>query len=259
MIEVTIDFSKFVRSLRKVEAEAPAVMRKVIDTDARGFVRDVVELTVGQLSISGKRKAEGKIQSDVRKAYGTASDIWRLIRDKEGQGAADNFWQYVKLKQWTKANKTALNIVGKQLISFDSGREHRKRRNPRTGRVVGGAQPKDKEVFIKPTAMGKMRSYTKKQQKMAGFLAAGFIPAAEKLKLKLPAWITRHKTPPGFVRPKITKSGYTLTVGNSASYARNANVPKHMKTALGYEKRRKRIVLALKYEVRSILKRQRLT
>lgn len=262
MINASVDVSGLLKRLRKVPKEAPRIIKKAIDTDARGFVRDIVAITPpsqGKAETKSKRRGEDKIAADIRKAYGTPSDMWRLIKDRQGKDVADEFWARVKNKQWKQANDIARRITGKELDVFDQGSEHKRRRNPKTGRVVGGAQPKHKSVFLLPSAMAKLKRYTKEEQKLVGLLASGFVPAAKKLGVKLPAWITRHQTKPGFITPRTTNAGYSLTISNTARYGRGADLPRRIRDVLGYDKRKKRIANVIKYEIRAVLKRQGLT
>jgi hypothetical protein len=262
MISGNVEIGNLLKRLRKVPEEAPRIIKKAIDADARGFVRDIVNLTPpsqGKANIESKKRGEGRVEADVRKAYGTPSDLWRLIRDKEGEGTAGQFWSYVKLNQWKKANDISRRIVGREFSPFDGGAEHKRRRNPRTGRVIGGEQPKHKTVFLNTFQLRKLKGYTKKQQKNVGLLAGGFVRAAEELRVKLPQWVTRHKLRLGTITKSETRRGYSITIANTARYAKGADLPRQMRFILQSTKRKKRIANVIKYEIAAVLKKQRLT
>jgi len=263
MISGNVEIGNLLKRLRKVPNEAPRIIKKAIDTDARGFVRDIVNLTPpsqGKANIESKKRGEGRVEADVRKAYGTPSDMWRLIRDKTGdKGIADNFWAYVKLKQWYRANEIAQRITGYSIDVFDGGAEHKRRRNPRTGRVIGGEQPKHKRVFLAPGQEKNLKKYSKAKQALVGTLAAGFVPAAQELGVKLPVWVTRQRITPGTIKTRRNQISYSIEISNTARYANKADLPRQMRFILQSTKRKKRIANVIKYEIAAVLKKQRLT
>jgi hypothetical protein len=186
--------------------------------------------------------------------------MWRLIRDKTGdRGIADNFWAYVKLKQWYRANEIAQRITGYSLDVFDGGAEHKRRRNPRTGRVIGGEQPKHKRVFLAPGQEKNLKKYSKAKQALVGTLAAGFVPAAQELGVKLPVWVTRQRITPGTIKTRRNQISYSIEISNTARYAKGADLPRQMRFVLQSTKRKKRIANVIKYEIAAVLKKQRLT
>jgi len=262
MISGNVEIGNLLKRLRKVPMEAPRIIKKAIDTDARGFVRDIVAITPpsqGKLNLESKQRGEKKTKADIRQAYGTPADMWQLIHDKQGKGAAGQFWSLIKNRQIKQANDMARRLIGKEMMPFDNGAEHQRKRSRKTGRVIGGKLPKHKDVFLSQQAMPKFRKYSKEKIKLVGLLASGFVPAARELGVKLPAWITRHQSQPGTVIPKTTRTGYTITIANTARYASNAELPRRIREVLAYDKRKKRIANVIKYDIAAVLKKQRLT
>lgn len=259
-IKAKVNASKLNAAFKTFDAaEKASILAKVVRKDAMGFVKDVVSITPpsqGAANTESKKRGEDKVKADVRKAYGTANEMWLLIKQQRDRDAADAFWAYVKTRKWKQANDIARNITGKELVGFDNGAEHKRRRNRKTGRVVGGEAAHKKTVFIKPTQMPKLWKYARSQQRRVGLLASGFVPAAEELGVKLLSWIVRHKSRPGFIKPKKSRSGYAITISNTARYAQSADLKRHMQKALNYTKRQKRIANAIKYEMAAALKKR---
>lgn len=261
MITCNIDLGSTLRRLQKVPRDAARIMQTAIDVDAKGFVADIVKITPpaqGQAGPSAKKLGEAKVASDIRKAYGTPSDLWRLIRDNAGRDVADNFWAYMKTRRWHDASQIAMRITGHGLDVFDAGAEHRRRRNPRTGRVVGGEQPRHKRVFIADTQKAQLNRYIKTRQANVGLLAAGFQPAAAKLGVTLPAWIRRHSVLPGIIDVRHSAGQYSITITNTARHAKGTDLSRRMRYVLQSEKRKRRLIHRIRAEIRVALRQQQL-
>jgi hypothetical protein len=262
MITANVDLGTLLKRLRKVPREAAAIIAKAIEDDARGFVRDIIAITppsMGKANLTSKNRGEEKVASDIRKAYGTASDLWRLIREKAGRGTADNFWAYMKLKRWHQANEIALRVTGKYLDVFDGGSEHQRRRNKRTGRVVSGEKPQSKNLFLAPTQDAKLKRYIQQQRARVGLLAAGFNPAASRLKASVPAWIKRHREQVGTISVITQPDRFIIIISNNARHGRANDLSRRMAYVLNSGKRQKRLQNSIRYGIRAALKKSQLT
>lgn len=206
MITARLDLSPLLRHMKKAPAMIHEELQKRVLDEARllvsssgkvpGLVQVMPPNSDGVSGIDAKKQGEAKVESDIRKAYGTPSDLWRLIRDAAGKNVADNFWAYMKLKRWHQANEIALRITGHGLDVFDGGAEHRARRDPTTGRVKGGGQPKDKRVFLAPSQEKSLKAYIKRKKGNVGMLASSLPDAAAPKLGKIngvPAWVSRHR------------------------------------------------------------------
>lgn len=184
-----------------------------------GMVQVTPPFSPGVTGTAGRKQGEAKVESDIRKAYGTPSDLWRLIREASNKNVADNFWAYMKLGRWHQANEIALRFTGHGLDVFDGGATHRARRNPRTGRVIGGDHPRNKTIFLAPTQERSLREYIKKKKANVGLLASS-LPAAASSKLGkingVPAWISRHRGAWGRCDIKKTTTSLHVTLGLTA-------------------------------------------
>lgn len=259
MISANVELGPLLKKLRKVPREAAVIVQKAITTDAKGFVKDIIGVTppsMGKADKTSQRRGESKVKADIRKAYGTPSDLWRLIRDAAGKDIADNFWAYMKVRQWNKANDIAQRFTGRSLDVFDGGREHQRRRNSRTGRVIGGGQPKDKQVFLAETQERELRNYIRHQQARVGLLASGFVAAAGRLNVKTPKWVHRHGSSVGSINVRSTPGTFQITISNNARHGRKNDLPRRIAWVLKTDKRKKRLINSIRYDIRAVMKRQ---
>jgi hypothetical protein len=253
----SLDLGPLLKRLRKVPRDAARIIEIAIDTDAKGFVTNIVKITPpsqGQANNQSKKRGEAKVATDIRKAYGTPSDLWRLIRDKAGRPTADNFWAYMKLQRWQQANEIALRITGHGLDVFDGGTEHQRRRSPTTGRVTGSDKPQNKRVFIADTQKPQLNRYITRRQAKVGLLASGFQPAASRLKASLPAWIRRHSLLPGTIAIHRAPGTYSITISNTSPYAKGTDLSRRMRHVLQTDKRKKRLAHRVNAEIRVALR-----
>lgn len=107
---------------------------------------------------------------------------------------------------------------------------HRAAQNPRTGRVPRGAT----KVAITAAALRILQSVLLKR---VGWLAAGWLPAAEKLGAKgVPAWIARHTSAPGACVVTVRATGIRLELVNAVSYVGSvADYERRVEKAIEYE------------------------
>jgi hypothetical protein len=92
-----------------------------------------------------------------------------------------------------------------------------------------------RHVFIDRMVIGKgaQRSFLAARYKRVGFLAAGWLDAAGKLKMgRLPAWIKRHQGAPGDFREKEGSSTYTVHMINSVKFGGAAQLNRIVPYAL---------------------------
>lgn len=270
MIVTTVDMGHLLRRLRKVPRETARIMQIAVEADAKGFVADVVNVTPpfyrpgGSLppSMAGKkpskaklgkealRRGEKALSTDVRRVYGHPSLIYDAIKGKD-LGRAKSFWAAYKLRDWRACDQLCDAAGVPRLRDFltDDGDEHRKRRNRRTGRVVGKKpsffvrQPKGVNAYI----VGKKRN--------VGLLASGFKAAATKFGVKLPKWISRHSGSLGSVNVTAGSMKHMVVVSNSAPWASNADLTRRIRWVLASEKRKKRLEYRLRAEIRAAMKR----
>lgn len=267
MITAKLDLAPLFKKLRDTPALLHAELQSKLTSESRllvsssGKIPGMVQVTPpfsdGVKGIAAKKQGEAKVAGDIRKAYGTPGDLWRLIRDRAGQPVADNFWAYMKLGRWHQANAIAQKHTGHGLDVFDAGAEHRRRRNPRTGRVIGGGRPSDKKFFFAPTQKKAFDAYIKRQSKNVG-LTASSLPTAAGARLGaisgIPAWVKRHAGRWGMC--KVTQTNRSFMVQLGLTSRGGSEMQRRFNAVLGY--RLKALQRQLPYIKRAALKKARL-
>lgn len=98
------------------------------------------------------------------------------------------------------------------------------------GRMSGGGtrdRTIGRHVFIDRMVVGKgsQRAFLAARYKRVGFLAAGWMDAANKLKLsKIPTWIKRHKGAPGTLRIAEGSGYFAINLVNSVKFGAAAQL-----------------------------------
>lgn len=266
MITGRLDLSTLRRRIKKMPEFMHATIQDKVLSESRllvsssGDVPGLVQVTPpfsqGAKGNAAKKQGEAKVESDIRKAYGTPSDLWRLIREKSNRNVADNFWAYMKVGQWHRANDIAQRITGFGLDVFDGGAEHRARRDPRTGRVKGSDSPRNKRIFLAPTQKRSFEAYIKKKKALVGLLASSLPAAASHLGTinGLPSWVSRHRGPWGSC--VVDKTRTSLHVTLRLSRRASGDLQRRFGYVLGY--RIKAFQRQLPYIKRHALKQARM-
>lgn len=257
MITCTVDLGTTLRRLAKVPRDAARIIETAIDTDAKGFVRDIVGITppsMGKANVAAKQRGATAINRDVRRVYGTMGALYERIRARS-KGAAAAFWKAANLKQWQECDRICRSVGEPLLTDFisEDGTEHQRRRNRRDGRVTG----KQPSVFVRETRS--LRAYIKSTQSRVGLLAAGFKPAASHLRVSLPAWVQRHALQPGTIRLHRAPGQYSITISNTARHGRGTDLSRRMRYVLQSDKRKKRLIHRINAEIRVALRHNHLT
>lgn len=271
MISANVELGPLLKKLRQIPREATRIIEKAVTTDARGFVRDIVMVTppfyrpenppennngekvkpptAAKLGKEAKIRGELAVMRDIRKVYITPGKLYDMIKAKEPKAAA-GFWQLVKAKQFDKANRIARRWAFPELLDFgtDDGALHQSKR--RFGRVT----------ITKPAAAVEnpkyLNAYIKSQQSRVGLLAAGFKSAADRLQVKIPPWIARHSPAVGNIRIDRKTGQFAITISNNARHGRKNDLPRRIAWVLKTDKRKKRLINSIRYDIRAVMKRQ---
>lgn len=255
MITASVQIGPLLKKLRQVPREAGRIVQQAIETDARGFIQDIIAITppaMGKANAEAKKRGEAAVARDIRRVYITPGQLFDLIRAKDPRLAAA-FWSAVKQQDWPRASSITRSAGVPDLIDFasDDGAAHQSRR--RRGKVTG-RQP---SYGIRDPRY--LAAYIKQQQARVGLLAAGFKPGAEKLRARLPAWVRRHASTIGTVHIQSDLSRFTITISNRARHGTANDLPRRMAYVLNSGKRKKRLINSLRYNIRAALKQSRLT
>ena len=275
MISGNVEIGNLLKRLRKVPMEAPRIIKKAIDTDARGFVRDIVGLTPPSNKTANKASHErGKmaITSDLlglkgsRDKHQRTAGVFVVMSDDLLANNARQSPNGSSVRLFVKKDGTVYACDRRFFRPRASNGEmyaHHQSMRTKRGRVTtagGATRDIGRTRFIDQMVVSRSAylRYEKWIHKRVGMLAAGYNAAAQKLGVKMPAWIKKHGTKGGRIDPQTTQTGYFIEITNSVPY-NNEALPRQIKFVLDSEKRKKRIANVIKYEIAAVLKRQRLT
>jgi hypothetical protein len=260
-----IDTSDVRRSMARLAAATGKLKSEIVKTAAKGFVKDIVSISPpaskGSTGLDARKAGEGSILSDV---FGGKTQGLFLVSDVDpnevsggyvAQFNAQNGKPILRKKQpgeedfarvWT-AKDGRVYGVEKQLFrpnaSLAEMLAHIARyRSKSTGRVSrAGTRDKviGRHVFIDKMVI----SETAKAQLLkhlfshVGILASGWNAAAEKLGVKLPAWVRRHGTRFGSMSVTATATRFRAELSNDVEFIGDVR---------GYDRR---IAAAFRYQV----------
>lgn len=272
MVTANIDFAPLLKKLKQVPREAARIMRKVVEVDAKGFVKDVVAITPpskGKANTESKRRGEMSITADLlglkngRGKHQRTAGVFVVMDDKLLAANAEQAKNGKTVRLFaTKDGK----VYGcdrhffKPRASIAEMFAHHQSMRGKNGKVrTAGGATRDigRWKFIDQMVVGR-RAYLRYEKwihKRVGLLAAGFLPAARRLGVKLPKWISRHTDAPGTVH--VSSGGidrYAIIISNKARYGNATDLPRRMKFVMESTKRKKRAQNALKFEIRAALK-----
>lgn len=190
------------RGLNKAFADFVPLQRKtraqVVETAARGFVKDVVAITPpagkGVQGAAAKKRGEATVQNDVLRI----ARVGDATRDGQRRDSTGRF-----LSAAERGLASAEELLAAHAASKTS-----------VGRVKGAAAP----LLVSPETLNRV---IRLLQKRVGWLAAGWNAAATKLGVRLPAWVRRHGDSAGSATVTLSAFSLRLTVTNAVRYVGN--------------------------------------
>jgi len=246
MITLKMDMGPLMTKLRRLSnSEQQRILREVVEVDARGFVRDIVGVTPpsqGKANLESKQRGAAAVARDIRRVVAPPWVTYDQIKRGDARLAAA-FWQAARNKDARAMQRIASAAgvpVPREQVDAD---EHARRR--KYGRVTG------KEPTTAVLSAVVLKKYIKAAQKRVGLLAAGFLAAARRLGVKLPAWIERHPAGIGTVDMKTGRDSFFITITNQARHGRGNDLRRRVKEVLEYTKRAKRAEHALRARIRA--------
>jgi hypothetical protein len=141
----------------------------------------------GGLTKGAERRGNNRVEKDIRKVFPTPASFPRFFASPIAQ------------KMLRNNDFTGLAIFMKRSgFNFRTLRDKPMRAEHESERISRGrVRARPSQVFI--TRETAVKEYVKTRQKMVGFAKAGWLVAARKFGTrKLPAWVTRHVSSPGF-------------------------------------------------------------
>lgn len=177
-MSAVLDDTVFRERISRLAAALPReVAGKVLTEEAGQYVRQVIRF----LPPANRAQGETAVRRDVARAINVilATDIKNAGLRKFLTGSAT-----LEQKRAIIA-KVFPRLLG-PVEDFDPARQHTSRRNAR-GRVPRGTIPAN-VLFVGEDR----RRYAERVASRVGYLKSGYAPAASKLGVSLPQWITRH-------------------------------------------------------------------
>lgn len=230
--------------LRRAPVQMRPALEAPVRTEARLFVQGVIKITppasAGVTGTKAKKQGEAKVRRDIRRVYGSASDLYGLIARRD-ERIAKAFYALIQSGQTAKASALARRITGHELQPFDDGAAHRSRRGNR-----GTVRGKTPTLFTADDDA--VQEYIELRQSHVGILPGGFNPAGAELGARLPAWVRRHGMHPGGIVVIDRGPNFAIRISNTAPYAQAQDMQRRMSYAQRYRQN------ALQRKLKAVLK-----
>lgn len=215
MITVNVKVAPLLRELRRYPGQIKRVGKEIVDTEARGFVRDAVQSTPPFFSKPAGTDTPGKFVT----VKGTEA---RKTGERKIDSEAAAIFQPVTIK----GERELTHLFGKKLaqpIKVKTRERHAdvagiwdmraKRRFEAKRKTISRGQ---KAAYY--VAASKLQRAAADRKKRIGKLASGWAAAAEKVGVKLPSWIARHGSGRGDVLLTVGSLSYSIRIRNNVSY-----------------------------------------
>ncbi|WP_395734099.1 hypothetical protein [Prosthecobacter sp.] len=271
MTTCQVHLGTLLKRLRQVPRDAQRIIETAIDTDAKGFLKDIVAITppsMGKANKESQRRGENAIIHDLlgtRSGGGRRTGGVFVVMADEVVNKATIGSQNVRLFA-TKDGK----VYGcdtrffKPYATVDEMFAYHQSKRLKSGRVSeAGGRTRDvgrwkfiDQMIVSASAWNRYRKWIIQR---VGMLAAGFNAAAQKLGVPLPVWIKRHGTGRGAVNIQRSLGSYSITIRNSVPYGNKNDLPRRIRFVLQSDKRKKRLAHRIRAEIRVALRKNKLT
>ena len=197
-VRMKFDMSRLQRAIKNLQPLVKKSRRELVEQAAKGFVKNVAAITPPA-------------------SKGTTGTAAR----KQGEAAIINDLARVMLPMRSRRN-----------AEFQSALDIYKRfRDQRTGRI----NPRNLQKPY-PVATADYNALRKALLLHVGWLAAGWNAAAQKLGVKLPAWITRHGTSQGIILVTSDGSRFRIEISNAVKFVGNVkDLERRIQKAVDYQ------------------------
>ena len=241
-----------------------AIMDKTIRTDAMGFVRDVIAITPpghqGKPLASGS-KGEPAVQAGEAAIRRDLKKLAVPMPDSIMQRAALNRGSGAEVLIWVDDDRTLIGVERQHFMpeaTVDTLMEMHQRqfvRGRMRGREIKRIKQGKWELWHAPVVRKSVfDAFVRKQIAKVGKLAGGWAAAATALKVRVPKIAKRHAS--GSFLPIEGPDSLRLRLTNTNTYASDADVERRARWVLDSEKRKKRLAIRIKAEIRAKLKQQ---
>ena len=265
MVSCKVDMAKVKKLLRRVPQETERIMQKAVQVDAKGFVRDIVNITppsMGRADKASQKRGEMAIVRDLLGIRGEGqrrnNAVFIVISD-EVLAKATPKENYVRLFATKDGSIFGVETdlyhpnasTAEMHIWHLSNRDRGKITSSGSATRDDGRLKIFQRMVVSVTAFDRYKKFIFKE---VGMLAGGFNDAAIKLGVSLPSWIKRHGTSRGVCQIKTGPNSFSIEIRNSVKYASANDLKRRMVYVLQSNKRKARIWHAVRAEVRAVLK-----
>lgn len=274
MIRCQIDLRSLHKKMQQVPRELPGIMKKAIETDARGSMLDIIAITPpgseGALLKSGK-KGEGAIErgrAAIRRDLlggRKRAGIFMALDDglinsalNTGLYQTENVRLFVKKDGTVYGTERSLFRPDASIAEMDA-HHHKYWKNGRMtsagsrDRTIGRWRFVDKMVVRKST----MESYLNYLYDRIGIMAGGWGKGAKRVGAKLPKIVKKHAS--GACKITLTKTSFSIEITNAVTYFRMADMSRRIQFVLNSGKRQKRVQNSIRYQIRAVLRAAKLS
>lgn len=252
--KVTVNTANFGRELKNYSLQTRKNIGVVVREQAKLFVRDVINMTPpfpgGQRGATlgravapqtHRRAGEASLQRDIRRVFLPIDQL--KIWDKTNDPRLSSQLQKAARAGDVAAVKAIFRNVGLNMDAIPTAVRalHVGARGSR-GRVPKRTVP---NVVLASTSV---RAYETRAKKSIGYAKAGWATAARALGVKLPAWLSRHRTP-GLVNDQTHRlNSPFIIIGNLVPFAEDFGPLRIVQDAL------KQRVIRMRAQIQHILR-----
>lgn len=239
----SFDTSKITAAAKRLRPHVNKTKRELLTTAAKGFVKDVVAITPPSngttKGAAAKKAGEMAISSDVARIF-----------QPMGQPALENFrtlYGDEHAETFGHRGAKALGTVRAKILAFSQMTEWHRARRRKDGRVMQvnrdattGLRKRDLAgLDIGIVTLPDFKRFIAVLQKGVGILAAGWNASADKLGVKLPAWVKRHGSASGSL-VEVDKAGrFRLELNNEVPFVGNVRAyERRVQRALDFQARK---------------------
>ena len=286
MIKISAKLAPLVRDLKRYKGQFQRTMKEVVDTEARGFVRDAVGMTPpfqtkkfikGKQTVAkyqaiaggeAKRLGEKAITADLlggggRYKHERTAGVFSVMDDGMLAATAKvrpngNVVLFVKKNGEVYGTDQTFYKPNASVSEMKSHHQSQRGKNGRVFKRGGATRDIGRWKFVNKMVVGNkaFRRYEKIAHKKVGILILGWGAAADFVKLRLPAWVLRHATTKGSITSKNTWGVYSLVIRNSVPFGAGLGLQRIADRALAG--RGVKLEARLPHVLRGAIKRARL-
>lgn len=250
------DIRPLIEKVKRIPGMLQREIKPLVWQQSRLFIKEVVDITPpASKGVSGpkaRKQGESAVARDIYRVYTTIGKAYDAIA-RTDKAAASAFYFLVKEGNYQEAGEIMRHFSAsaglgntRSFARFDDGKLHQRFRGKR------GGVSRDRVVLLVTNAQA-LQSYVKKVQGRVGLLAAGWMNAAQKLGVRMPAWIARHGASNGAISVEVGIDKLLIVMSNKVKYGAANDLQRRADYVVRY--RHQALRRRLPYVLRAALKR----